>query len=398
MASGTFKSLFYTMALMAVVIFSPSCSGSSESVGNVKVIHIGEALDGGYEFAKMSDYFSDIDYIPLQTDSSCMVGNVFRAKFIGDDIITVDSQSHRCMRFGADGSFKGTIGNRGNANGEYTLMGNFSVDPFSNELGIFDFRKVVIYDKDGNFSRNVVCGDIASRRGLFVSSVELFGNYCVMNGANVYTGAGYSLFIDENLNIVHVDSLVTDNGTDPSKKQLVSPGDRNDVNAYTFGNEIYIVNRGADTISSYDASLKKSPRYVLDYGRYVGDKRISIHGGQIYESDNLFLFGVSVFNNTIPFMSETNLKLCYLAYDKMSGKIRVLPFDASLNKFAFENDMDGSGLGFHPKAVGGNVMYQLVDSYYFIECAERSTSDKMKAVAATLTEESNPVLIRATLK
>ena len=398
MASGTFKSLFYTMVLMAIVIFSASCSGSSESVGNVKAIHIGEALDGGYEFAKMSDYFSDIDYIPLQTDTSCMVGNVFRARVVGDDIITVDSQSHRCMLFGLDGTFKGAIGNQGNANGEYTIMGNFSVDPFSNDVGIFDFRKVVIYDKEGNFKRNVVCGDLASGRGLFVTSVELFGNYYVMNGANVYTGASSSLFIDENSNIVHVDSLVTDNETDPSKKQLVPPDSRNHVDAYTFGNELYIVNRGVDTISSYDASLKKSPRYILDYGRYVGDKRVVIHGGQVYESDNLFLFGVVLFNNTFSFMSQTNLKLCYLAYDKVSGKIRVLPFDTSLNRFAFENDMDGSGLSFLPKAVDGNKMYQLVDSYYFIECAERSTSDKMKAVAATLTEESNPVLVIATLK
>ena len=43
-------------------------------------------------------------------------------------------------------------------------------------------------------------------------------------------------------------------------------------------------------------------------------------------------------------------------------------------------------------------MYQLVDAYRFIESAERSTSDKMKEVAATLTEDSNPILVKAILK
>ena len=60
--------------------------------------------------------------------------------------------------------------------------------------------------------------------------------------------------------------------------------------------------------------------------------------------------------------------------------------------------MDGSGMSFLPKAAKGNAMYQLVDAYRFIESAERSTSDKMKEVAATLTEDSTPILVKAILK
>ena len=43
-------------------------------------------------------------------------------------------------------------------------------------------------------------------------------------------------------------------------------------------------------------------------------------------------------------------------------------------------------------------MYQLVNAYEFIEHAESTGSKAMQEVAAKLNEESNPVLVVATLK
>ena len=43
-------------------------------------------------------------------------------------------------------------------------------------------------------------------------------------------------------------------------------------------------------------------------------------------------------------------------------------------------------------------MYQIIDAFDFIEMAEKSTSARMKEIAAQLTEESNPVVVEVTLK
>jgi hypothetical protein len=43
-------------------------------------------------------------------------------------------------------------------------------------------------------------------------------------------------------------------------------------------------------------------------------------------------------------------------------------------------------------------MYQIVDAVTFIEQAEQSSSQAMKDIAKGLTEESNPVIVVATLK
>ena len=48
--------------------------------------------------------------------------------------------------------------------------------------------------------------------------------------------------------------------------------------------------------------------------------------------------------------------------------------------------------------IRGDKMYQLVNAYEFIEHAESTGSKAMQEVAAKLNEESNPVLVVATLK
>ena len=392
------RSLFYSLALFAVIISFAACSGSNENIGGVKVIPIGETLEGTHKFAKMSDYFADIDYIPFQTDSICMLGNVYKFGFPGDNIVIADAVSRRCMLFGKDGSFRGFVGDLGNANGEYSIFMDLSVNPFNGEIGVYDFRKVVVYDRNGNFVRNVVCGDMASERGFFLASVELFDKYYVMNGCDYYNDDAYSIFIDENVNIVHIDGQIAEPDNLSNERPPVRLGGRDAAKAYIFDNELYILSKRADTIFSYNNSLQKTPRYILDYGKFVGEKRVAINGVRTYESDNILLFGLFTFSNRFAFMHEYKLTMCYMVYNKRSGKTEIIPYDVSARKYGFENDIDGSGMSFLPMAVEGNAMYQVVDSYYFIECAERSNSAKMKAVAATLTDESNPVLVKAILK
>ena len=67
------------------------------------------------------------------------------------------------------------------------------------------------------------------------------------------------------------------------------------------------------------------------------------------------------------------------------------------NLAGFTNDLDG-GMPFYPIYIKDGKMYQMLDAIDFIEYAEVSNSAKMKEVAATLTEESNPVLVVVTLK
>ena len=74
-----------------------------------------------------------------------------------------------------------------------------------------------------------------------------------------------------------------------------------------------------------------------------------------------------------------------------------MKYDPSFTLEGFKNDLDG-GAPFLPSVVKDGKMYQLVNAIDFIEMAEKSTSARMKEVAAQLTEESNPVVVEVTLK
>ena len=75
----------------------------------------------------------------------------------------------------------------------------------------------------------------------------------------------------------------------------------------------------------------------------------------------------------------------------------TLRYNSDYNLAGFTNDLDG-GMPFYPIYIKDGKMYQMLDARDFIEYAEVSNSAKMKEVAATLTEESNPVLVVVTLK
>ena len=74
-----------------------------------------------------------------------------------------------------------------------------------------------------------------------------------------------------------------------------------------------------------------------------------------------------------------------------------MPYNEELNGYAFKNDLDG-GLPFVIDNMFENKMYQVVDAITFIELAKKSNSKSVKEIAGKLTEESNPIVIVATLK
>ena len=154
--------------------------------------------------------------------------------------------------------------------------------------------------------------------------------------------------------------------------------------------------RFADTILAFDGEELWAV-YAFDYGKYVADegkKKITI-GGKNLESENFFIFQTIMppryFDNLQP-----NERMNFIFFNRVSGESYRVEKDAA-NKPYMKNDLDG-GAPFWPKAIAGGKMYQMIDAIEFIELAEKCSSEKMKDVAATLNENSNPVLVVARLK
>ena len=87
----------------------------------------------------------------------------------------------------------------------------------------------------------------------------------------------------------------------------------------------------------------------------------------------------------------------HFIYDKLTRTTKLLKYPEDDYFAGFTNDIDG-GMPFWPTKHIGNKLYQFVDAGTFIEMSEKYNSPRMKEIAATLTENSNPVMIEATLK
>ena len=116
---------------------------------------------------------------------------------------------------------------------------------------------------------------------------------------------------------------------------------------------------------------------------------------------NLYSPNLIFFDYTLPLKFDPTLthkeRFTGVIYDKIKGETISPKYDSYYESFGLTNDID-DGAPFWPIFVTKKKMYQLIEAIDFIEMAEKSTSDRMKEVAAQLTEESNPVVVEVTLK
>lgn len=87
----------------------------------------------------------------------------------------------------------------------------------------------------------------------------------------------------------------------------------------------------------------------------------------------------------------------YIVYDKNTGVTRSTIVQDPVWMGGMTNDLDG-GFPFWPEIVADGKMFQVVKAVDFIKLSKIYNSEKIKAIASKLTEDSNPVVVVATLK
>ena len=123
--------------------------------------------------------------------------------------------------------------------------------------------------------------------------------------------------------------------------------------------------------------------------------------GGVLESDNFILLKGVLPENELPqiYTKYNYDKHCssYILYDKKDNRTYALKKTEKYDYIGFVDDIN-NGMPFRPICIAGNKMYQFINAADFMELAEQHNVPRMKEVAATLTEDSNPVMVVATLK
>ena len=130
MSSGMRKVVFVLLIVVAV-----SCQGGPRRGGSDGLLTIPlEEHWGDTDTLRASYYFSSVEYIPLETTDSCLVGAAPRVFFYRDTLVVAADQTKQGLAFSRSGKFLHAIGGEGRGPREYRSARSVKINPFNATL------------------------------------------------------------------------------------------------------------------------------------------------------------------------------------------------------------------------------------------------------------------------
>lgn len=375
---------FGGLAALCMLLSVFGCSTNTQEF----VIDVEKALDGGTKVVMLSDVASEIEYVAINTGDE-FLDDFKRLDFIaakdGFYVVPMSLGAESFYKFSSDGNMISKFNRQGRGKGEYSLVANVSYCEDKDELVVTDMAdKILVYNGNGDCLYSVML------------NLEGYGRW----PKTILMGDDFVLFIKSKDNSKYC-ALTVDTAGNVLKERVLFeyPQDKargGGEMAYVYDSKVRIRNFSySDSLYTFDGE-NLQVLYPLHLGKYgEGDVQKIRFGGINYECEHFLLMQTIKTPQYYPDIDQKE-RIYYVFFDKKSGEICRISKDDNGNAY-FVNDLDG-GAPFWPKTVSNGKMYQMIDAIDFIELAEKSSSDKMKEVAATLNEESNPVLVVAKLK
>ena len=398
------RNFLLVAALCFAALILTSCNKEKGEQNDFVKLSVRDALNSERDVF-LSEIASSIEYIPLETSDKSLIANLLRPHLIDGTFYIIDNKWEDIKRFSRDGKFLGSVGGLGRAKGEFTTANpfNFYVDNETRYPHIFDNTKLIEFDRDGAFVKEFYVPDFKNSNVHIFKMVKYSGHYFI-DASDFTSGKGHLIILDSLgsplnplPNFDKPESYAKDNDSDgPVEFMSATP-----ALIYRFNDLLRIVTPDGDSIISFDNSLIRSVAYVIDYGnsKMTGtagnDRGNSISATTTFttESDNAIFLSLRIGEN----IKSSEFGEWYRAlYNKSSGEFNLLR--KRDKRDAIINDIDG-GVAFWPinHSPQGELIMPL-SAIQFIDAAEKSKSPEMKRVAATLKEDSNPVIVVVKVK
>lgn len=132
----------------------------------------------------LSEYFSDVTPIVLETAEECLIGNCYSAEFYDGRFFILDAMVAKALFvFNKSGYYIGRFGQIGQGPGEYRSVVDFTIDTEKNEIYLLDSesRKINIYDMESR----------AYIRSLSLHDDDIYVSDILFNGGKLYANVHY---------------------------------------------------------------------------------------------------------------------------------------------------------------------------------------------------------------
>jgi len=398
--------IFYKIAFLSVCAIAITSCSERKSDKDIRVIDVAGAVGTG-RIIDLSEIAKDINYIPLETTDSSLVGTMYSLVYEAGHIYVRDDEKSVKI-FDSTGRYVRTINRCGRGPEEYTNIFNFHVIPHNGNITVLTGSGTIMeYDIFGNFVSKVVkpdlkeyhiVGGLKMAENLYVASVFKSGD------VGEFCAIVYDSLSDVKLKIPNPDYHTGELSVNSSGWGVVKA-----PSLSQFGNNIRMLHRDIqmDTVYSINAGMKLERPFVFDYGAYkepsdskldISDnsKYIKLIGILVESADYLFLW--FNFRGLSKEPMENGRGHVVAMYDKNISELSLLNQPVK-GKMGFKDDIEG-GPVFWPRTVSSQEY--LVAAYTAVSFMEFAQNDdcskKIKDLATGLNENDNPVVALVKLK
>ena len=402
------KKFFAVIYILPMLLITGCTSNTSHTEDKIPVLEIEKAFNSE-KGAILSNYANNIDYIPLETNKESLMSSTVLSDLhpLKERIYIFTSSNKDVLCFDYNGKHIPFKLHKGRAENELTYPQNMIAD--EKNVIINDGYNLKVFDHQGNFIRK--SADLNKPeylRFIHIHKTEE-GNY-LFKGEDVEKTSDYVYIVDMEGNVIAQNLILNYSASEVEKFKSRSGssskfsgkeaymGSRIPPRIKPAGGKAYLIITNNDTLWTInEKNAELIPVYIANTGEYrnVGRRPVE-YNDVIGQTDNLLVVKLLFSPVSYPNIDKKYIQSCFV-HDKVTNSTYMLKYDPKSNCVGFLNDLDG-GIAVNPSAIADGKMYQIVEAADFIEAAERTGSAKMKEVAATLTEESNPVLIICELK
>lgn len=350
---------------------------------------------------KMSDLFSDIKYVKLETTSESLIQYINRVLDLDGNLLVVDRDNQSLLLFGKDGRFIKKIAGQGKGPGEYLRMYDAAVDKEGKRLFVLDAyaQSILIYDFGGKY--------IESKKfGFWAQELKYIGDDKIA----LYVGYATNGYVKENARPTFFVFDLKDGNVAPYQyvsneirpEELASPASAlaTDANgrAYCFNDLTHEI----DVIDK--EGLQRT--LTLDFGEEDTERRMAFVKLLEEKNNDFQSFGaqrhVSVFSmvgtdnyllvSAVEPRNEDGQARLLIAYSPENGK--CIYGKKKWNE-PLDYDIDGSMPFLHISG-DGDKLYGYVMPERLL--SSESDSEILKQLKEGLLEDDNPILVIATTK
>ena len=418
----------WIIGLLLLSSFS-SCQEAQNFNSENTIPVISEVDKGNYSILNLSDFASEITYIPLETNDATLISEIKTIIYENEKILifnekTMTTDYDKCMIFNKNGGFFKQLGRRGQGPNEY-----FRIDQIFTDKDYVYVREqpnfLMRYDFDGNLVKKISApkGEREKNQFLLFSFFQPLKKdifvFDVNSWKEKYPIAMLVAEIDTGSTVIKEYPIEVE-----LKKATKNRSTFENAIMYRYKDEVRLYKRVInDTVYTIGQDLEMREGFVFDFGKYnipiawFEDYRIMpqmeayIYVTSILESTT-HLFFIFQFGDQCPEPFEYTVineitgkemivinKRVYGVYDKNAAKLTLMRQPVK-TKLGFKNDMD-EGPIFWPHYISSkNELVTYISAEDFLKHVAnlKNPSPKLAELAKRVLPDDNPIVIIAKLK